>query len=147
VSARVDGATITVAVPAAPPGITPIAHVTIGAPTAPPNLGPPTSQFQTDVVFAVDATDAQGNALQRLAYQIALSVRFTPLAGTNARLLRIETLGLAGDAEPVPALVRDNGDGTFTATAVLSHLSPFAVFTPSNGALVPQLIFPKLGVG
>ena len=102
----------------------------------------PVSAYAPQVLVDVRAIDSNQNVVHELAAPITISITFRPAAGVNGRLAKIYTVNDQGATQELQTTVVDNWDGTFTATAVTWHLSPFQVFAPSAGTVVPLYNFP-----
>src|SRR5262249_45501003 len=99
------------------------------------------------LAIVVTATDAAGGPVTQLAVPLTLHLTFTPAAGANPLLARVYTLDPQGNAQELPTHVVDNHDGTYTATAQTTHLSPFNVYAPGLPTPVPQIFIPSVSRG
>lgn len=105
---------------------------------------PPSDLFGRNALVALDvsAVDSTGQPVTSVSEPLTISLQFASAAGTNAYLARICTLDSSGNTQSLTTNVVANGDGTFTATARSSHLSPFAVYAPGRGTPLPQVYIP-----
>jgi len=110
----------------------------------PPAITPTSPQDQPILSIEIDATDAGGNAIHDLSAPLTISIRFTPPSGINAMLAQIYTVDSFGNSEALATQVTANGDGSFTAIAQTSHLSPFEIFAPGVGTPVPLSYLPAV---
>ena len=139
VNTTVNGDPVKVSVPAES---VPIAQLSISTPATPPAITP-VAQDQLIVAIVVSATDAQGNPIHTLSAPLQISITFAA-SSFNPFLAQIYTLDANGQTQALPTRVTDNGNGTFTATAVTTHLSPFAVYAPGLKTPVPLAYLPLI---
>jgi hypothetical protein len=124
----IDGITITVTAPCNPDTTTGggVHYVVAVAPTPPP-VTPSVPNPNPVFSFTVDGFDDNGNAVTTLPGPVTLTVKFTPAVGTDPTTSVIYTIDHNGQTEALATTLTDNGDGTFTAMATITHLSPFSV--------------------
>jgi len=94
--------------------------------------------------FEINLTGLDGKAIHHLDEPITMTFTFTPEPGTNMAVAKLLTFDANGHTEVVHADYADNGDGTWTVTASLTHLSPFGLYASLAGTVVPANSIPIL---
>ena len=123
-----------------------IAQIVVSAPPTQVSITPDGQAFQSlpGAVIVVSASDANGHPVGQLSAPITITIQFVPPPGVNAQFAVIYTLDPNNNnsAQALPTRMLANGDGSFTAIATTSHLSPFEVFAPGALTPVPQMYLP-----
>jgi len=113
----------------------PIVQLAVSTPTTPPAITP-IAQDQQIFAVQIDATGANG-PIHTLSAPLQISITFRPALNINPLLAQIYTID-NGQTQALATRVTNNGDGTFTATALTTHLSPFVVEAPGVGTPIPE---------
>jgi hypothetical protein len=142
VTTVVANSTVSVDVPAAPPGSTAIAQLVVGTPTAPTSIVPIAPFDRFVEAITVEAFDAGGSPIHELAAPLTIQVTLPSPAGVNGAFARVYTVDSSGNTQMLATSTVGNADGTYTATATTTHLSPFAIYGPGRGTPVPQVFIP-----
>jgi hypothetical protein len=131
---------ITVDIPAADTGVV----LTIKPVDFPPDFHPVSPVFQPSYFFEIDMTTLDTNTeVHHLAEPITVHFVFTPPPGTNMELAQLLSFDANGHTEVVHATYTDNGDGTWTVSATITHLSPYGLYTVADGTQVPLNFLPR----
>ncbi len=131
----------------APPQSTPIGQIRVRLPSSTPPITPKAATLQDVWALEIDAVDSQGTPIHHLSAPMSISVRFWPPDGSNPLLAQIYTVDEVGETQQLPTTVTPNGNGSYTAVALTSHLSPFVLFAPGIGTPIPLAFLPAVSDG
>jgi hypothetical protein len=117
---------------------------------APPPAITPSDPDLQPVPGASIVVSASGNTgeVHALNEPVTITIQFSPPPSVNPAFAVIYTFACDGcAAEALATTIHPNGDGSYTAVAETSHLSPFVVFASNVGTPVPVVFLPIVTAG
>jgi hypothetical protein len=123
-----------------------VGRIIVTTPTATVPITPISTRYQPLLVVEIDGFDQNGVPLTELGSPVTISTTFTASASANPMLAVFYSIDpTTGLSELLPTQVTYNGfAGTYTATAQVSHLSPFALYSPNETGPASTVYFPVI---